>query len=154
MEAAVEFVKSGNGGLREAARLYNVPVETLRRRVEGKVQLHCRPGPPTVLTVEEEARLAEYLVVRADMGFGLTRDDVMGMAFAIVEKAQRKHPFKSGHAGRGWYEGFMARHPKLSLRTPQALSYCRASSSEKKTIEDFFAKLWLTLWKIEFNLQT
>ena len=89
-EAAAELVKSRDGGLREAARLYNVPVETLRRCVEGKVQLSCRPGPPTVLTEKEEARLAGYQVVRADMGFGLTRDDVMGMAFAIVEKAQRK----------------------------------------------------------------
>lgn len=35
----------------------------------------------------------------------------------------------------------MARHPRLSLRTPQALSYCRASSSKKETIEDYFAKL-------------
>ena len=35
----------------------------------------------------------------------------------------------------------MAHHPKLSLRTPQALSYCRASSSKKETIEDLFARL-------------
>jgi len=40
------------------------------------------------LTKEEEARLAEHLVVRADMGFGLTQNDVMEMAFAIVEKAE------------------------------------------------------------------
>ena len=67
----------------------------------------------------------------ADMGFGLTREDVMRMAFVIVEKTQRPHPFESGHAGRGWNEGFMAHHPKLSLRTPQALSFCRARSSSK-----------------------
>ena len=66
MEAAVELIKRGDGGLRDAARFYNVPVETLRRRVEGKVQLHCRPGPPTVLTEEEEARLAEYVRVWFD----------------------------------------------------------------------------------------
>ena len=54
---------------------------------------------------EEEARLAEHLVVRADMGFGLTQNDVMGMAFAIVEKAKCKHPFIGGHARRVWYEG-------------------------------------------------
>lgn len=72
MEAAVEVVKSEKGGLREAARLYSVPVETLRGRVDGKVKLNCRSGPPTVLTEDKEAYLAEYLVVRADMGFGLT----------------------------------------------------------------------------------
>lgn len=31
MAAAVEFVRDGKG-LREASRLYNVPIETLRRR--------------------------------------------------------------------------------------------------------------------------
>ena len=140
MEAAVKHCHSGMG-LREAARLFNVPVETLRRRTSGQVRLHCKPGPPTVLTEDEEARLADYLITMADMGFGLTREDVMGMAFAIVEKTQRPHPFENGHAGRGWYEAFMARHPKLSLRTPQALSYCRARSSNKEVIEDYFAKL-------------
>ena len=40
-------------GLQEAARLYNVPVETLRR-VTDKVDIHCHLGPSTVLMKEEE----------------------------------------------------------------------------------------------------
>ena len=50
----------------------------------GLVSLDCRPGPPTVLTSEEETRLAEYCVATTDMGFGLTREGVMAMAFAIA----------------------------------------------------------------------
>ena len=46
-------VNDGNGH-REASRLYNIPVETLRRRVTGTVDLSCKPGPSTVLTPEEE----------------------------------------------------------------------------------------------------
>ena len=106
-------------GLRQAARAYNVPVETLRLRVAGIVDIDCRPGPPTVLTKEEESRLAEYCVIMADMGFGLTREAVMAMAYAIVEKTGREHPFESGHAGRGWYEGFMSRQAILTLWAPQ-----------------------------------
>ena len=34
--------------------------------------LDCRPGPSTVLMSEEEACLAEYCVVLADIGFSLT----------------------------------------------------------------------------------
>ena len=67
MEEACKSVKNENMGLREAARAYNVPVETLRRRVAGIVSLGCRSGPPTVLTSEEEARLAEYCIAMADM---------------------------------------------------------------------------------------
>lgn len=141
MEEACHAVKNGQMGLREAARNYNVPIETLRRRTTGLVNLDCRPGPSTILTSEEEARLAHYCVAMADMGFGLTRESVMAMAYAIAEKTGRDHPFKEGHAGRGWYEGFMARQATLTLRTPQALSYARAVSSNKETIDNFFAKL-------------
>ena len=57
---AVKSVQEGKG-LGEASRLYNVPVETLRRRVTGAVDIACRPGPSTVLTEDEEDRLAIYV---------------------------------------------------------------------------------------------
>ena len=53
MKEAVLSVSEGGKGLREASRMYNVPVETLRRRVTGAVEIECKPGPPTVLTKEE-----------------------------------------------------------------------------------------------------
>ena len=58
-------------------------METLRRQTTGLVGLDCRRGPPTVL---EEVRLAQYCVAMADMGFGLPREGVMAMAYAIVDK--------------------------------------------------------------------
>ena len=132
MEEACKSFKNESMSLREAAKAYNVPVETLGRRVAGVVSMDCRSGPPTILTSEEEAHLAEYCVVMADMGFGLTREGIMAMTYAIVEKTGRNHPFKSGHAGRGWYEGFMSRQPLLTLRTPQAMSYARALCANKE----------------------
>ena len=53
MEAAYEAVINGKG-LREASRMHNVPVETLRRRVSGSVAVGCKPGPATILSDEEE----------------------------------------------------------------------------------------------------
>ena len=121
MVAAVKSVQDGHG-LRETSRLYNVPVETLRRRVTGAVQMGCRPGPATVLTEEEEDKLCQYLLQMAEMGFGLTREDVTRIAYSIAERSHQPHPFKEGRAGHGWFEGFMSRHPKLTIRTPQPLS--------------------------------
>ena len=94
----------------------------MRRHTAGIVAQDCRPGPSTVLSREEEVRLAAYCITMADMGFGLTREGVMAMAFSIAEKSGRDHPFKSGHAGRGWNDGFMSRHVNLTLRVPQPLS--------------------------------
>ena len=74
MEAATKSIIDNGKELRQAARLYNVPVETLRRRVTGAVPLGCHPGPHTVLSEEKESRIVEYVVNMADMGFGLTRE--------------------------------------------------------------------------------
>ena len=103
--------------------------------------MDCKPGPKTVLTKEEEDRLMNYLIQMADMGYGLSREDVMFMAYAIVERSGRKHPFQNDKAGRGWFDGFRARHPQLTIRLPQPLSHCRALCSNRETIDHFFGKL-------------
>ena len=102
-----------------------------------------RPGHAPVLSSMED-RLAQYLVDMVDMGFALSRQEVMRLAFQIAEESGIKHPFQNCTAGRKWFEAFRSQHPNLTLRTPEALSYARAKSANPKTIEDFFAKLGAT----------
>lgn len=111
MAAAVDMIVTKGAGLREASQLYNVPIETLRRRVNDTVPIVCRPGLKTILTKED--RLARHLEM-SNKGFGLTREDVMSLAFVIAEKTGRQHPFQDRAAGRSWYNGFMSRHPRCS----------------------------------------
>ena len=89
MQAAVESIEEGKG-LRQIARLYNVQVETIWRRANGSVSISCIPGPATILTNEEEDRLCKYIIQMADMGFGLTTEDIMSIAFK-AEKSHHKH---------------------------------------------------------------
>ena len=114
MLEASNSVVHDNMSLREASRLYNVPFETLRRRVSGSVKLGCRPGLSTVLSEEEEELLARYLIEMSEMGFGLSRDTVMHLAYNIAEKDKRKHSFKTEKACRAWFDGFRRRHPQLN----------------------------------------
>ena len=102
MTAAVNAVNNEGSSLRATCRLYNVPIETLRRRVMGQVDVECRPGPQTILSKEEDC-LAEYCIEMADRGFGLGKEDVMRFAFQIAEKMNKSHPFQNGMEGRGWY---------------------------------------------------
>ena len=76
-----------------------------------------------------------------DMGFGLTRQDVMRIAYSIVEKSGREHPFSNGMAGRAWFDGFRSRNANLTMRISQPLSYSRATAANKDIIDDFFAKM-------------
>jgi len=140
MKAAVVSVVNETLGLREASRVCNIPVETIRRRVNRSVRMGCKPGPTTVLT-DEEDKLVSYLISMADMGNGIKRDTVMEMAFMIAEKTHKDHPFTDGKAGRAWFEGFLRRHPKLTIRSPQALLYNRAICANRETVDEFFGKL-------------
>ena len=151
MVAATNSILHDNKGVREVSRLYNVPLETLRRRINGSVKDGCRPGPGTILTEEEEDRLASYLVEMSEMGFGLSRDTAMLLAYKIVDKSQRKHPFKDGKAGRAWFDGFRRRHPKLTIRSPLPLSYCRALCANVDTTNDFFGKLGSIYGRLKVN---
>ena len=45
MARAVDSVTIDGKGLRESARLYGVPIETLRQWVTGSVEMDCKPGP-------------------------------------------------------------------------------------------------------------
>ena len=133
MEGAVKSVKEGKG-LREASRSYGVPVETLRRQVLGAVEIDCRPGPPTIFTKEEEDTLGEYLITMADMGYGLTREMVMRIAYVLAEKLQNKHSFKGEMAGRYWFEGFRKRHACIGLDNKSNFPYTAPSFPKKSDI--------------------
>ena len=66
----------------------------------------------------------------------------MNLAYRIVEKTGRAHPFTGESAGRSWFEGFMRRNPSLTVRTPaQPLSYSRVVCANPDTISEFFGKV-------------
>jgi len=71
------------------------------------------------------------------------------LVYQIAEKTGKQHPFRNGSAGRSWFEAFRSRHPKLTFRTPQPLSYCRALCSNEETIGNFFSKLGAIYGKLD-----
>ena len=140
MTEAVKAVEAGMS-LRQEPEVYNVPVETTRRRVLGKISVDCKPGPATVFSKEEENELVDYVVQMANMGFGLTRGDLQLIAYRLAERLGKSHPFLNRMAGRGWLEGFLARYCRLVLRSTPPLSFSRAVSANPDAISDLFAKL-------------
>ena len=83
LEAVKSVVEDGTH-LREVARMFDVPVETSRRRFVGSVPVNCRPGPKLILKEEEEEALKDFCVKMSEMGYGLSRYDMMRMAYQLA----------------------------------------------------------------------
>ena len=77
----------------------------------------------------------------ADIGFGLTRENIMEIVYKIVEEDHHKHFFHDDMAGRGWFEGFRASHPNFTIWTPQLPLYCHALYSSKSITDNFLSKI-------------
>ncbi|KAH3782053.1 hypothetical protein DPMN_159964 [Dreissena polymorpha] len=59
----------------------------------------------------------------------------------IVRKLGIKSPFRNDVPGMDWIAGFLKRHPDVSLRTPQALSTCRARMLNVTLTNSYFTDL-------------
>ena len=103
--------------------------------------MDCKPGPATIFSKEEEDKICKYLVTMADIGYGLTREMVMRLAYILAKRLHKEHNFKEEKAGRWWFDGFRSRHPKLTIHSPQPLSYCRALCSNSDILSTFLGKL-------------
>ena len=76
----------------------------------------------------------KHLVAMENMSFGVTRKELMKLAYEVAEKNEIPHGFNrvSKMAGKTWYRKFMLQHPEISLRQPEATSVARASGFNKQ----------------------
>ncbi|XP_072039761.1 uncharacterized protein [Amphiura filiformis] len=141
MSEVVGKIKAGTISIKKASQIYLIPYSTLRDRVSGRIEIEAQPGASSVLTVDEETRLSNYLIKLAELGVGKSRDQVKEMAYMIIHR----DPTRSHHcerwltkqkAGKDWYYGFMKRNKQLSLRTPEKLSKSRPILRENNQDRD------------------
>ena len=153
MKLAMEAVKSNKLGLRQAAKQYSVPGGTLCRRLKKDVSAIAPATRPPTFSAEDERILVQYLQEMESLGFGLGIKAVCKLAYEMAEEAGILHRFnkEKKKAGYDWYQGFMSRHPELSLRKPEGLSAARAAMLNPKTIGDHFTKLGEVLDKTDLK---
>lgn len=126
--------------VRRAAETFNVPKSTLSDRVTGKAKFGSHSGPARYLSDEEEEQLVRFLLGAASMGYARTKKEVL----AIVEELVASKG-KSVHVSNGWWESFKSRHPSLSLRSAEKLSYSRFVATDPTIIANYFDLLQQTL---------
>jgi hypothetical protein len=143
---ALQHVQAKDLTVAQASALYKIPVSTLNRWVaEGGARI---VKEKTVLTALEEERLVRYMLRMSEMGLGLRPVDVCAAVLELA--ADRPTPFGKKGPGRDWMEGFLDRHPELSLRHAQRLSRARAQNDNKNVLQHWADLLDRTLAKYNF----
>uniref|UniRef100_A0A2L2YKN8 DDE-1 domain-containing protein n=1 Tax=Parasteatoda tepidariorum TaxID=114398 RepID=A0A2L2YKN8_PARTP len=175
IEKAVKDVVLNNKSIREAAKQYNLTKSMLHKRVNiaksqckefsacsveeidvkttkviGRNKYRCHQ----VFTDEEELLLSEYFLTSSKIHYGLTFLQARALAFQYAEKLGKAMPSSwnvKECAGIDWMQAFMKRHPGLSLRKPENTSLSRATSFNKKNVDEFFDNLYAVMEKYKFK---
>lgn len=130
------------GGMKvgEASRTYNIPVRTLKRRIEKNDFTKGRMGPASTLGDEAEKKMVAHIKKLQRFGFSPTMDDVREMAFRLAEKLHIQHKFNKEEekAGYDWLKSFLRRNPDLSIRKAEGLSRSRMLGMTREAVKNYF----------------
>lgn len=169
MKAAVAEVLSGRS-IRDVAQQFDVKRSTLQRYVQKKkvsteegtheVDDSNRYEPnyraAQIFSEKQEIMIAEYLMLASKMNYGLTPTEAMKLAYEFAEVNHISVPAKweeTKKAGIEWFRNFMKRNKSLSIRSPEATSLSRATSFNKKNVDEFFKNLESVFLKNNFGPQ-
>lgn len=128
LKAAVDRAVNGEA-LHSIAKEYGLSHNTLwrytRKLQRGEsTTLSSSYNVKQVFTAEEEAELAKYLDIMAQMNHGLTTNLIDNLANDLAVKKGKSYPKvwdKDKKAGYFWRRGFLNRNPSLSLKNPEPI---------------------------------
>jgi hypothetical protein len=81
----------GNISIRESERMYSVTFNSIRRRVNGSVDMVCqRPGPKAALGVELKKELYEAVIELQKIGHGIRRKKFYDLLATLILRIKQK----------------------------------------------------------------
>ncbi|XP_021706464.1 uncharacterized protein LOC110678151 [Aedes aegypti] len=133
---------------RKVSEIYGIPRKTLSRYMAiaasgSNLEYSVIGSFPSVFSSAQEQELVKHITDMSSYGTGLSRHDVRNLAYQLAERKHIKHRFchETELAGRDWLDGFLKRHPELSLRKPEATSLARLKGFNRSSVGRFFELL-------------
>lgn len=134
LKLAVNSVKRGQKSLRDAAKIFNIPICTLMRRVND---VNSGENKESVLDSTEEQFLKDNILKFGKLGYGCNTKTLIKSALEIIRS--RADPAKRNIRSltTGWARSFFKRHSDISK---QSLQLSKAAAPAKMTdlLEDFY----------------
>lgn len=126
--------------VRRAAKQFNVPVQTLRDRVKGRIDPSNLGNEVTLFSHEEELSLVEHVEVLAQLGYGITNNKLKDLGGELAEVLGKKKTSKS--LSNCWLYGFLERwRGRVRSLKPSSLETSRAKSSTPEIVDRYFDNL-------------
>lgn len=111
---------------------HGVPRMTFQDRITGT-------GAKPYLNTVEETKLADFLEVVANIGYGKTRKQVMTMAETV---ARDKKVLRREKISDGWIRRFIERQPQLSVHKGDSTAFARMDAMKKEEdLDSYFITL-------------
>ena len=89
IKEALDWIGEGYT-IRQAAEKFDIPKTTLHAKLQGKIPLDSRKGPPTVLTTEEENEIVKWIFYRQERGFPINKWQLLdGIQFFLNNEKKR-----------------------------------------------------------------
>ena len=122
--------------IREAARIFEVPETTLRRRLNGSTNRAFSRANNLKLTEIEEESLRKWILSLDSRGVAPRPSTIREIADLLLA-ARGSTPPPS--VGQNWVTKFVKRHPELSSRFSKGYNYARAKCEDPKIISEWFS---------------
>ncbi len=118
MQRLIAAVQEKECGTKLAAQRHSGPRSTLQCYLKKEDVTTMSLGHCPVLGVATELELVHYIKLMERKRFGLTRKNVIEIAFTLAQGNKIKYSFGNGCEGCGWLDLFMYRHSEFGIRQP------------------------------------
>lgn len=137
LQKALDDIRLGKIGQREAARLYSIPRQTLVNKMKSKHS--SRAGRPNIFSVDEENAFVHHCVCVSEMGIPISMFDLRCIVKSYLDSKKRVVKcFKNNMPGWEWGKSFLERH-KLCIQEKFARNICRKRASvNEEIVKTFF----------------
>jgi hypothetical protein len=146
IEKAIAEIKTG-AKIKPTAIKFNIPRSSLQRYLKMGEVIKIFPNKFTstqIFSIEEETKMEEYIKISSKLNYGLSKLEARKLAYGYAVALNKHLPenwVNNNIASKDWLQGFLCRHPELSVRTPEATSLTRATSFNRTNVEAFFGNL-------------
>lgn len=122
LRTAIEEIQEGNSTICNASKKYQIPGSTLSDRLRGKYMSN-QHGKTPVLSAQAESGLAEWILSYAKIGDPRTKEQLLQAASELAQGSDEENKrFKNELPTSSWLNGFIKRHPELSLLVGKTFS--------------------------------